>query len=39
VLVVNSEGLNFVDKPADFALLLQRITNMRGNREFFNIGA
>lgn len=39
VLVVKTEGLNLVDKPADFALLLQRVTNMRGNREFFNIGA
>lgn len=38
VLVVNSERLNFVDKAEDFALLLRRITEMRGSREFFNIG-
>ena len=38
VLIVNSERLNFVDKPADFALLLERIHNMRGQREFFNRG-
>ena len=39
VLIVNSENLNFVDQPADFDLLLQRITAMRGPREFFNIGS
>lgn len=39
VLVVNSDRVNFVDKPEDFALLLQRVTGMRGNREYFNIGA
>jgi deoxyadenosine/deoxycytidine kinase len=38
VLVVNSERLNFVDKAEDFALLSRRITQMRGRREFFNIG-
>jgi deoxyguanosine kinase len=38
VLVVNSERLNFVDRAEDFALLLRRITEMRGRREFFNIG-
>lgn len=38
VLVVNSDRVNFVDKPEDFALLLQRVTGMRGNREYFNIG-
>lgn len=39
VLVVNSERVNFVDRPSDFALLLRRITEMRGGREYFNIGA
>lgn len=39
VLVVNSEHLNFVDNTDDFALLLQRIENMRGQREFFSMGA
>jgi deoxyguanosine kinase len=38
VLIVNSEHLNFVDTPADFDLLLQRITAMRGAREFFSLG-
>jgi deoxyadenosine/deoxycytidine kinase len=38
VLIVNSEHLNFVDTPADFDLLLQRITAMRGAREFFSFG-
>ena len=39
VLVVNSENLNFVDNADDFELLLQRIENMRGTREFFSMGA
>lgn len=39
LLIVNSENLNFADKPADFELLLERIRNMRGSREFFNMGA
>jgi deoxyadenosine/deoxycytidine kinase len=38
VLIVNSERLNFVDRPADFGLLLARIQAMRGQREFFNLG-
>jgi deoxyadenosine/deoxycytidine kinase len=38
VLIVNSERLNFVDTPADFGLLLERINGMRGQREFFNRG-
>jgi len=37
VLVVDSERINFVDKPEDFALLSRRITEMRGSREYFNI--
>ena len=36
VLMVNSEHLNFVDSDEDFALLLKRIEEMRGPREFFN---
>lgn len=39
LLTVNSERLNFVDKPDDFSLLVQRIQGMRGMREFFNVGA
>ena len=38
VLIVNSEHLNFVDSPADFGLLVQRIGAMRGAREFFSLG-
>ena len=38
VFVVNSEHLNFVDNDEDFALLLQRIEGMRGQREFFSKG-
>ena len=38
VLIVNSERLNFVDTPAAFDLLLQRIAAIRGAREFFNLG-
>ena len=39
LLIVNSENLNFADKEADFELLLRRIKDMRGTREFFNMGA
>jgi deoxyadenosine/deoxycytidine kinase len=38
VLIVNSERLNFVERPADFGLLLERVKGMRGQREFFNLG-
>lgn len=38
LLTVNSENLNFVDKDADFDLLVERIQDMRGMREFFNLG-
>lgn len=39
VLMVNSDYLNFVDDDDDFALLLQRIDEMRGPREFFSRGS
>lgn len=39
LLTVNSEHLNFADRDADFELLAQRIQDMRGAREFFNMGA
>ncbi len=39
LLVVNSERLNFADKAEDFDLLVRRIRDMRGAREFFNLGA
>jgi deoxyguanosine kinase len=38
LLIVNCKNLNFVDRPSDFALLLERIEGMRGAREFFNLG-
>ncbi|MEW6676561.1 MAG: deoxynucleoside kinase [Pseudomonadota bacterium] len=38
LLTVNSEHLNFADKDEDFNLLVQRIQDMRGMREFFNMG-
>ena len=37
LLIVNSERLNFVDRAADFDLLVERIDKMRGGREFFNV--
>jgi deoxyadenosine/deoxycytidine kinase len=36
LLIVNSERLNFVDKPEHLDLLIERIEAMRGGREFFN---
>ncbi|BBP05313.1 deoxyguanosine kinase/deoxyadenosine kinase [Sulfuriferula plumbiphila] len=36
LFIVNCEHLNFVQSDADFALLMQQIQAMRGNREFFN---
>ena len=38
LLIVNSENLNFVDRDADFELLLQRVRNLKGAREYFNLG-
>ena len=38
LLIVNSERLNFVDDPDHLRLLLGRIGDMRGRREFFNLG-
>ncbi len=39
LLTVNSENLNFVDSPGDFDLLLERVSAMRGAREFFSLGS
>jgi len=39
LLIVNSEHLNFAERDGDFDLLVQRIRDMRGAREFFNLGA
>ena len=38
VLVVNSDNLNLVENDEHFALLLQRIHDMRSSREFFSLG-
>ena len=38
LLIVNSDNLNFVDREADFELLLQRIRALRGTREYFSLG-
>ena len=38
VLMVNTEHLNPIERQEDFELLLARINNMRGKREFFNRG-
>ena len=36
VMIVNSENLNFVDNPADFNLLIERLNQMKSSREYFN---
>jgi len=38
VLIVNSDKLNFVEREADFELLVSRLRGMRSRREFFNLG-
>ena len=38
LLIVNNEHLNPVERDEDFDLLINRIENMRGKREFFNLG-
>lgn len=38
VLTVNSENLNFVEREADFELLVSRVRGMKSRREFFNLG-
>ncbi|HJY75338.1 MAG TPA: deoxynucleoside kinase [Burkholderiales bacterium] len=38
VLTVNSDNLNFVERDADFELLVSRIRGMRSRREFFSLG-
>ena len=37
LLIVNSENLNFVERDADFELLVSRLRGMRTRREFFSI--
>lgn len=38
LLIVNAENLNPIARDDDFNLLLKRIKNMRGKREFFKLG-
>jgi deoxyadenosine/deoxycytidine kinase len=38
LLIVNSENLNFVERDADFELLLSRVRAMKSRREFFSLG-
>jgi deoxyadenosine/deoxycytidine kinase len=37
LLIVNSENLNFVERDADFELLVSRVRGMKTRREFFNL--
>jgi len=37
VLIVNSDNLNFVERDADFELLVSRLRAMKSRREFFNL--
>jgi deoxyguanosine kinase len=37
LLIVNSENLNFVEREADFELLVSRVRGMKSRREFFNL--
>jgi deoxyguanosine kinase len=37
LLIVNTEHLNPVEREADFELLLQHLSGMRGRREFFSL--
>lgn len=38
LMIVNSENLNFADNEDDFALLVERLSTMRGPRETLNRG-
>lgn len=38
LLIVNTENLNPIEREEDFTLLVRRIGEMRGKREFFNLG-
>lgn len=38
MLIVNSENLNFVERDADFELLVERMRGMKSRREYFNLG-
>ena len=38
LLIVNSDRLNFLESQDDVALLMERVSGMRGPREFFSLG-
>jgi len=38
LLIVNSENLNFAERPGDFELLIEQIRAMKSRREYFNLG-
>jgi deoxyguanosine kinase len=38
LLIVNSDRFNFADNPDDLDMLAKRIENIRGKREYLNIG-
>jgi len=38
LLIVNSHSLNFVERDADFELLVERVRGLRSRREYFSIG-
>jgi len=38
LLIVNSQSLNFVERDADFDLLVERVRGMRSRREYFSVG-
>ena len=37
LLIVNSDRLNFADNPGHLDVLIERMTALRGGREFFNV--
>jgi deoxyguanosine kinase len=39
LLIVNTSNLNFAESDVDLELLLERMSKMRGPREFFNRAA
>jgi len=39
LLIVNTSNLNFAQSEADFELLVERVSKMRGPREFFSRAA
>ena len=37
-MIVNADNLNFVDGDEDFELLIERLSQMHGRREYLNRG-